>query len=83
MVAKVGGALLGSSPHSIFSAFNTIAAAIVTQLEAALSDPTGLQVGTLAEIALVLLVISLAANVIARWLVQRGVGTALPVGRGI
>jgi phosphate transport system permease protein len=83
MVAMVGGALLGSSPHSIFSAFNTIAAAIVTQLEAALSDPTGLQVGTLAEIALVLLVISLAANVIARWLVQRGVGTALPVGRGI
>jgi len=40
-------------------------------------------VGTLAEIALVLLVITLVANVIARRLVQRGAGTALPVGRGI
>ncbi len=82
-VAMVGGALLGASPHSVFSAFNTIAAVIVTQLDSALGDPTGLAVGTLAEIALVLLVITLAANVGARWLVQRGAGTALPVGRGI
>ena len=82
-VAMVGGALLGASPHSVFSSFNTIAAVIVTQLDSALGDPTGLAVGTLAEIALVLLVITLAANVGARWLVQRGAGTALPVGRGI
>jgi len=82
-VAMVGGALLGSSPHSVFSAFNTIAAAIVTQFQSALADPTGLEVGALAEIALVLLVITLLANVIARLLVQRGAGTVLPVGRGI
>jgi phosphate transport system permease protein len=82
-LALVGGALLGSSPHSVFSAFNTIAVVIVTQLDSALADPTGLLVGTLAEIALVLLAITIGANVLARLLVQRGAGTALPVGRGV
>lgn len=82
-IAMISGALIGATPHSIFSTFNTIAAVIVTQLDAALSDPTGLVVGTLAELALILLGITLIANLIARRFVQRGAGTHLPVGRGL
>jgi phosphate transport system permease protein len=40
-------------------------------------------VRTYAELALVLLVITLATNVVARLMVRRVSGTALPVGRGL
>jgi phosphate transport system permease protein len=82
-IAMVSGALLGASPHSIYSTFNTIAAVIVTQLDAAFGDASGLAGSTLAEIGLVLLVITLTTNVLARLLVRRSAGTALPIGRGI
>lgn len=81
-VAMISGVIF-QSPHTIFSSFATIAAIIVTQLDGALTDGTGFAVATLAEIALVLLVITLVTNVIARLLVKRVATTALPVGRGI
>jgi phosphate transport system permease protein len=82
-VAMISGVIIGQSPHTIFSTFSTIAATIVSQLDGALSDGTGFAISALAEIALVLLVITLVTNVGARLLVRRVATTALPVGRGI
>jgi len=82
-VAMVSGVLLGSNVHSLYGAFTTIAATLVSQLDGAFSDVSGLTTSTLAETALVLVVITLLANVGARFLVRRVATTALPVGRGI
>ena len=82
-VAMVSGSILGVEPKNVYQTFSTIAATIVTQLDAAFSDGTGLAVRTLAEAGLVLIVITLLVNVGARMLVRRVAGTALPVGRGI
>lgn len=81
-VAMVCGAVLGSLPGNIFANTNTIAATIVSQLDGALTDGTGFAVRTLAELALVLAVITLLTNVAARLFVRR-TGTTLPVGRGL
>lgn len=82
-VAMVSGSLVGSNPHSLYASMTTIAATIVQQLDSAGGDASGLFTSTLAELGLVLLVITLVANVGARLLVRRVSGTALPVGRGI
>jgi phosphate transport system permease protein len=82
-VAMVSGVLLGQSAHSVWSQMNTIAAAIVTQLDSAFTDASGFALKTLAELGLVLVVITLIANVGARMLVRKVSGTALPVGRGV
>ncbi len=81
-VAMVSGVVLRSTP-SLYGAMATIAAAIVTQLDAAFNDVSGLAVSSIAELSLVLLVITLIANVGARVLVHRVSTTALPVGRGV
>ena len=82
-VAMVSGSVLGTLPTNIYSTFNTIAATIVTTLDSALIDGTGLAVRTLAEAALVLMLVTLLANVGARLLVRKVSTTALPVGRGV
>jgi phosphate transport system permease protein len=82
-VAMVSGSLIGANVHSLYSSFNTIAAAIVNQLDGAQTDASGLAISTLAELGLVLFVITLIANLGARLLVRRVATTALPVGRGI
>ena len=82
-VLMVCGSLIGAEVHSFYGAFNTIAAAIVNQLDGAQTDASGLALSSLAELGLVLLVITLLANVGARLLVRRVATTALPVGRGI
>jgi phosphate transport system permease protein len=82
-VAMVCGSLTGANVHSFYSSFNTIAAAIVNQLDGAQTDASGLALSTLAELGLVLLVITVVVNVGARLLVRRVATTALPVGRGI
>jgi phosphate transport system permease protein len=82
-VAMVCGAAFGSIPSNIYGATTTIASTIVLQLDAALTDSTGFAVRTLAEVGLVLMVITLVTNIAARMLVRRVSGTALPVGRGI
>jgi phosphate transport system permease protein len=81
-VALLCGGLI-AIPHDAYSAMTTIAATIVLQLDAAQSDPTGLAVKSLAEAALVLLVITFATNLIARFIVKRSAaGASLPVGAG-
>jgi len=82
-VAMVSGAELGAVPANIYSTMTTIAATVVSQLDSALTDATNFAVKTLAEASLVLMVITLLTNMLARALVRRASGTALPVGRGI
>ena len=82
-VLMVCGSLTGAEVHSFYSSFNTISAAIISQLDGAQTDASGLAISALAELGLVLLVISVLVNVGARLLVRRVATTALPVGRGI
>lgn len=82
-VAMVSGAELGAMPGNIYSTMTTIAATVVSQLDSALTDSTNFAVKTLAEASLVLMVITLLTNMLARALVRRASSTALPVGRGI
>jgi phosphate transport system permease protein len=82
-VAMTCGFALGAVPGNIYGAMTTIAATIVNELDSAFGDGSGFSVRTLAELALVLMVITLTTNVIARLLVRKVSGTALPVGRGL
>ena len=68
-------------PTNLYAAMITIAANIVQNLDTAITDP--MDVSAFAELALMLMVITLATNVIARLMVRRVSGTALPVGRGL
>jgi phosphate transport system permease protein len=80
-VVLVGGASLHIAPN-IYQPFGTIAATILTQLDGAQADGTGFAVATLAELALVLAVISVAVNMAARVIVNRSGRTGAPVGAG-
>ncbi|MHB1488052.1 MAG: phosphate ABC transporter permease subunit PstC [Acidimicrobiales bacterium] len=82
-VAMVSGSVLGANPHNLYSTMTTIAATIVSQLDSALTDSTGFALNTLAEASLLLVAITLVANLGARALVKRTSGLAVPVGRGI
>lgn len=82
-VAMVSGAVLGAMPTNIYATMTTIAATVVSQLDSAMTDFTDFAVKTLAEVSLVLMVITLLTNVAARAMVRRVSGTALPVGRGV
>lgn len=82
-VAMVSGAVLGAMPTNIYSTMTTIAATVVSQLDSAMTDFTDFAVKTLAEVSLVLMLITLLTNVAARAMVRRVSGTALPVGRGV
>jgi phosphate transport system permease protein len=82
-IAMVSGAELGAMPANIYSTMTTIAATVVSQLDSALTDSTNFAVRTLAEVSLVLMVITMLTSLAARALVRRTSGTALPVGRGV
>jgi phosphate transport system permease protein len=65
MVSGGGGNIL---PNSIFAPISTIASFITNNLDGALIDPTKMTMRTLAEIALVLFIITLAVNSAAKLL---------------
>jgi len=67
-VLMVSGGALNYLPSTIYSPITSMAAFIASQLDSALQDPSGMAVRSLAEIALVLLVISVIVNVVARLL---------------
>ncbi len=67
-VLMVSGNALNYLPHRIYDPISTMAAFIVSQLDSALQDPTGLAVRSLAEIAFVLAIISILVNALARLL---------------
>jgi phosphate transport system permease protein len=80
-VAMTCGVALGSLPSNLYGAMITIAANIVQFLDTAITDK--MDISAFAALALVLMAITLACNVVARLLVRRVSGTALPVGRGL
>jgi phosphate transport system permease protein len=69
-VAMVSGSILHFAPN-IYGSMTTIAATILTQLDGAQTDGTGFAVATLAELGLVLAVISVAVNLMARTIIRR------------
>jgi phosphate transport system permease protein len=73
-VLMVSGNALNMLPQTIYSPVSTMAAFIVSQLDSALQDPTGLALESLAEVALVLCIIAIIVNSIAR-LILAGVDT--------
>lgn len=80
----ISGNALNMYPHSIFDPFSTMASTIAAILDGALTDSTGMAVHSLAEVGLVLLVLTLVANLGGRLITRRiGNGISLPVGRGV
>ncbi len=67
-VLMVGGGALNYLPHNIYTPIATMASFIVSQLDSAMQDPTGMAVRSLAEVALVLCVISVVVNSFAQLL---------------
>ncbi|HUY66175.1 MAG TPA: phosphate ABC transporter permease subunit PstC [Acidimicrobiales bacterium] len=80
-VAMISGSILGSVAPNIYGTMTTIAATIVTQLDSAATDGTGFATATLAEAGLLLAVISVVVNLIARGIVVRTSRLGAPVGR--
>jgi phosphate transport system permease protein len=68
-VLMVSGNALNYLPHNIYTPISTMAAFIVSQLDSAMQDPTGMAVRSLAEVALVLCVISVVVNSFVRILI--------------
>lgn len=65
-VLMVSGNALNYIPHNIYDPISTMAAFIASQLDSALQDPTGMAVRALAEVALILMVISVIVNACAQ-----------------
>lgn len=71
-VLMVSGSAVGVLPHNIYSPVGTMAANIVSLLDSAMTDSTGMAVHALAELALALFVITLVVNLLVP-VVTRGV----------
>jgi phosphate transport system permease protein len=69
-LAMVTGSIIQVAPN-IYSPMTTIAATIISQLDSAQTDATGFAISALAEAALILAVISVVVNVIARMIITR------------
>jgi phosphate transport system permease protein len=80
-VAMVCGVALGKLPSNLYALMITVAANLVQNIDTAITDK--MDTAAFALLGLVLLVITLLANIGARLLVRRVSGTALPVGRGL
>jgi phosphate transport system permease protein len=78
-VLMVSGNALNYLPHNVYAPISTMAAFIASQLDSALSDPSGLAVRSLAEIALVLALIAVTVNGLARLLLLLQGRTPRPV----
>ena len=70
-VLMVSGSALNYLPHNIYSPISTMAAVIADQLDTAFNDASKMAIHALSELALVLLVLTLMTNLVARWLVSR------------
>jgi phosphate transport system permease protein len=80
----ISGNALNIYPQNIYSPFTTMAATIAAFLDGALTDATGMAVSSLAEVGIVLLVLTLVTNLGGRWIARRfSDGAGLPVGRGV
>ena len=70
-VALVSGAAT-TPPHTLYSPINTLAAFMALSLDGAFTDPSGMFVDALFELAVVLLIITVLVNILARALVRQG-----------
>jgi len=70
-VLMVSGSAINFLPHNIYSSISTMAAVIADQLDGALTDSSHMAVHALAELALVLMTITLVTNLAARLLINR------------
>jgi phosphate transport system permease protein len=73
-VLMVSGGALNYMPTTLLTPISTMASFIVSQLDSAEQDQSGLAVESLAEIAIVLFVITVLVNMAARLLVRSGSG---------
>jgi len=80
-VLMVSGGSTNSFPANVYSPIATMATAIVSLLDSAFTDPTNLALYSLAEMALVLFLVTLAANMAARVFVSGGI-TKVLVSKG-
>jgi phosphate transport system permease protein len=74
-VLMVSGSAINYLPHNIYSPISTMAAVIADQLDSALTDASKMAVHAIAELALILMILTLVTNLIARLLVNRNRGT--------
>lgn len=70
-VAIVSGSAL-YPPGSLYQPIQTMAAFLALQLDSSFTDPTGMFTNSLVELAVILLVITMVVNVVARALVRQG-----------
>lgn len=82
-VLMISGNALNIYPHSIFDPFSTMAGTIAAMLDGALTDSTHMALSALAEVGLVLLIVTLLTNFGGRLLTRRFSDAGLPVGRGV
>ena len=82
-VAMVSGAILGRVAPNIYGTMTTMAATIVTQLDGAQTDGTGFALSTLAELGLVLALISILVNAASHGIVVAHGSTECPGGSGM
>lgn len=81
-VLMVSGSAINYLPHNIYSPISTMAAVIADQLDSALTDASHMAVHALAELALVLMLLTLTTNLFARLLVNRSRGKR-KIGLGV
>jgi len=83
-VLVISGDLLNRLPSNIYGPFSTLAGTIVDLLDSALTDATGMGVHALAALACVLLLITVATNLVGRLIIRSAAGDlVLPIGRGV
>lgn len=70
-VLMVSGDAMNLLPQSLYAPVSTLAATIASQLDSALTDASGMAVHALAEMALLLFLITVVVNVLARLMVRR------------
>ncbi|HZW57169.1 MAG TPA: phosphate ABC transporter permease subunit PstC [Nitrososphaerales archaeon] len=71
-VAMVSGASVNILPKTFFYPINTMAAFMVLNMDSAFTDPSAMFVHALVEMAAILLLITMAVNIIARARVRHG-----------
>ncbi|MHB1907835.1 MAG: phosphate ABC transporter permease subunit PstC [Nitrososphaerales archaeon] len=71
-VALVAGGAINILPKSIYYPLQTMAGFMAVQLDSAFSDPSTMFVSALMELALVLSIITILVNVLARLIIRQG-----------
>ena len=70
-------------PNHVWNPFATMASTIAALLDGSLQDSTGMDIHALAEVGLVLLLVTMLTNFGGRLLTRRFSDAGLPVGRGV